>query len=220
MDGRGRTQKRRTGRTIDICYELVSEIWELAPNEQAKQVGHFCETLGAERRISNVKVYITDVKLDELKRRLARYVDDRLETFLMRAYQKSYSKNRFYSQFWGWVLKSEMFEEKEERAFALYDIFIDKRIPYYPLKKGLTMDEKTFDELRVKNANTIRKLRFILLNSFSQKTEEASLLLNEIQSAESDEEKVVLLAWVLDELRREGQYGYIRIRDIVNEILE
>ncbi len=29
-------QKRRTGRTIDICYELVSEIWELAPNEQAK----------------------------------------------------------------------------------------------------------------------------------------------------------------------------------------
>ena len=59
-----------------------------------------------------------------------------------------------------------------------------------------------------------------MFNSFNQKTEEASIILDEIIGLESYEDQVVVLASILGILRQEQKRVYDAIREMVDEISE
>ena len=70
----------------------------------------------------------------------------------------------------------------------------------------------------LKPANVL--LILILFNSFSQKTEEASIILDEIVGLDSYEDQVVVLASILGILRQEQKRVYDAIREMVEQISE
>jgi len=75
------------------------------------------------------------------------------------------------------------------------------------------MSEEDFREYRRQNKNSIAKTKFVLYNTYSQKTEEASILLDEITGRKSYEERVVLLVSILDTLRQEQRMLRKRLQE-------
>ena len=214
--------KKFSGRIIDLCYEIVDGIQENDFAEQVDIVGYFCETFGTVKSEKTLEIssHISDETLENLKELYGKFVDELLEATLKKAYNMGMDNSSFYQLLWGNIVKADMFGDVEEKSFALYYIVIDRRIPYFLLEKGMWMDDDTFKKCREKNLDVIKKMRFILFNSFSQKTEEASIILDEIVGLDSYEDQVVVLASILGILRQEQKRVYDAIREMVEQISE
>lgn len=78
------------------------------------------------------------------------------------------------------------------------------------LGKPLTMGQKDYKEYIEKNEANIKKLIYILKASYSQKTEEASVLLNFLESIENYNDRVVVFAQMIDILKRGGMAGILK----------
>lgn len=214
--------KMYSGRTIDLCYVILDGIKEYDFEEQVDIVCYFCEkfnTIDSEENIE-IPTHISDVKLEDLKELYGKYVDELLGVTLKKAYINEMDNFSFYQMLWGNIVKADMFGKIEEKAFALYYIVIDRRIPYYLLKKGMRMDRDAFEKYRNKNSDIIKKMGFILFNSFNQKTEEASIILDEILGLDSYEDRVVVLGSILWILRQEHKKVYDALRKRIEQTSE
>lgn len=207
-------------RVINLCYEIVNNIKDDDFQEQVKIISYFSETFGTIKSDKSLILdeIISKQEQDELKDEYGKYVDGILEASLKKAYNKSYSLEEFYTLLWGHFVKTEMLETTKEMSFALYYVVIDKKIPYFEIKKGLLMSNEIYDKLITKNKDVIAKIKFVLANSFKQKTEEASIILDEIIELESYEEQVVVLSSMIASMRKETQRIYDSIREMVSEL--
>lgn len=210
------------GKTIDLCYEIVDALEGESFEKQVKLIGYFCESYGYMRSDKTKKIapHISEDKLESLKELYGKLVNELLETTLKKAYETSADEDSFYQSLWGNIAKSGTFNGIDEKSFALYYMVIDRKIPYFLLKKGMKMDAEVFEDYIEKNIDIVKKLRFILFNSFSQKTEEASIIFDEIMGLESYEEQVVVFTSVLETLRQEQKKLYEVIRGILEEASE
>ena len=97
---------------------------------------------------------------------------------------------------------SEISAEDKARAYALFKILNDKRIPYFFFSDGLSMSN---DDYRVKCAELIRirqQIRFILsAEIFEQKTEKASYIVKIIDELETYQDKTIAMVFVINELQ-------------------
>ena len=135
---------------------------------------------------------------------------------LKKAYQNGYSAQEFYRSLWIGICNSGIITTLIERAFAMYYIAIDKKIPYFYLKSGVLMSNEEFRACMKKNEENLQKIRFILASEYSQKTEEASLVLNELINAESFEDQIIIMTGVLSILRSEQN----RMRKVIQKLNE
>ena len=83
--------------------------------------------------------------------------------------------------------------------------------PYVEIESPLSMSDEKFSEILEKNKDLIIKIRHILSLNFAQKTEVASLILNEIQKNKSFEEQSVILAVVLDDFTQRKVNGLMQM---------
>lgn len=79
---------------------------------------------------------------------------------------------------------------------------MDGRIPYFKLENGIKMSNDEFREISIQREKEIKKAIFILNSDFSQKTERCSLINKILDASESEEEKAVILAQVLNAMER------------------
>lgn len=98
----------------------------------------------------------------------------------------------FYSDLWDSFCKN--FSSDKELAFAFYYTVIDSAIPYQYLGKALSMSDEQFRKLSEENKPLIEKILYINKSHHTQRTEEASLLLNCLDEIEDREVKIVVLA--------------------------
>lgn len=105
----------------------------------------------------------------------------------------------FYDELWKkGIQNNPLFEQEDEKIYALYCVWMDRRIPYYKLDMGIRMPNEEYKEITVKNEARIRKAVFVINSDFSQKTERASLLNKILDESKSESEKAVILAQILD----------------------
>ncbi|MBQ3558421.1 MAG: hypothetical protein IJA07_02760 [Agathobacter sp.] len=205
-----RLMRKSSGRIIDLCYEVIDIVKNENFEEQVNQITFFLKNFDIEKDVDTVELTqrITNEEIENLKELYGEYVDSVLETAWKKAYNKSLKEEEFYELLWSGIIKSNILSEIEEISFALYYIIIDVRIPYFPLEQGLKMPEKDFKKVLVSNFEIFKKIRFILSSSFDQKTEEASIILNEIYKLKSEEERVVLLAAIINMFRKQQEEMY------------
>ena len=180
---------------------------------QAEVIQQICELFDDTESDASIELqdYISDKELEELRINDGELVNQILESNLKKAYLIESCEEEFYMFLWSEMVHT--FSELKDRAFALYYIIIDRRIPYFSVRKGLKMSEEDFREYRRQNKNSIAKTKFVLYNTYSQKTEEASILLDEITGRKSYEERVVLLVSILDTLRQEQRMLRKRLQE-------
>ena len=201
------------GKTINFSYEIVKQIEKTEMKNQAEVIQQICELFDDTESDASIELqdYISDKELEKLRINDGELVNQILESNLKKAYLIESCEEEFYMFLWSEMVHT--FSELKDRAFALYYIIIDRRIPYFSVRKGLKMSEEDFREYRRQNKNSIAKTKFVLYNTYSQKTEEASILLDEITGRKSYEERVVLLVSILDTLRQEQRMLRKRLQE-------
>ena len=210
------------GEFIDCCYIICSWCDEREYNfeEQAHCLEVLCDNYGKIKSTETkiVKSYISRERNEQLVKSYGKFVDEVLNTTLQKAYHNGYSREEFYKRLWIALCNCGIITTIIERAFAMYYIAIDRKVPYFYLKKGLLMSNEEYQKCLLENESAIQKIRFILYSDFSQKTEEASLIIDELINAKNYEDQVILMTSILNTMRNNEKRMYKLIQQLKDEV--
>lgn len=178
-------------------YELIIAQEETA---QSKIFQYVCEIWGTVNSSDEIDtpVKVTTVEYEWLKMLHGEMVDAALVSYIRKGLSQKWSREVFYEHFWKFIRENVMWETPEEKAFAIYYIAIDARTPYFNVGIGLKMNDDDFSHIQDEIFDVYRQFLFINAMEFEQKTEKASLIVNLIDSLDSQEAKTVLMARIID----------------------
>jgi hypothetical protein len=143
---------------------------------------------------------INSNELDDLKQSYGPIVDSSLK--MMAAANPP--ADEFYDQLYE-LIHNPIFKDEKTQAFALYWLLIDNRIPYFQLEQGLRLSDDDWRRLSEKVQPEKAKLNFILAIDFEQRSEEADLILRELDRLQGPERVRLMgfLMWVLRDMDRQ-----------------
>ena len=72
------------------------------------------------------------------------------------------------------------------------------------------MSQKDYEDYIEKNDENLRRLIYILKMNYRQKTEEASVFLNFIESIEDYKDRVVVFSRLIDMFKKSGMIGSLK----------
>lgn len=140
---------------------------------------------------------------EEKDRYVASYgklIDGSLEALL----RENLPAPEFYGRLWNVIQNNTILVSEKQKAFALYYIWIDARIPYFELEEGLTMSNKEYRDYIMQYEEILKKARFILFTPTNQKTQRASRVVTLLEEMPDDRAKAVLMAQILNMRAKAG----------------
>ena len=196
------------GQLYNLCYKIVDEsedlqrdfqyIWKKKKKSPEEKTIKIDEYISEEEHELTLKIY-----------------NEKIEGILSEVINKvNYgiiSPSNFYLELYNKLI--ENFKDKKQLAIAFERIIRDSRIPFVYLGRPLSMSGDDFKKCLEKNRDNINKIFYILKSGYSQKTEEASVLFNFIDSIKDYNDKVVVFASLIDILKNGG------IANILKDIL-
>ena len=206
------------GELIDLCLYFYNSVKDESYEQQVESFQVLCEEYGSIKSNETVvlKNTISERELDILTDQYGEYVNQVLNSLLKKSYNEGYSSHQFYHNLWAAFINGGIVTAEKEYAFAIYYIIIDKKIPYFVLEQGLRMDDQTFDNYMLVSQNVVAKLRFILNHGFTQKTEEASLIVQELTKLDTFEEQVIAMVAILSTMRDDQK----RLKKFLDRIMD
>lgn len=202
--------KHFDGKVYDLCYKIINESDDLEKDFQ-----YLCENLlelPQEKEVT-IKTYISEEEYEFIRK----IYDGRIEGILSEIINKvNYGilkQDQFYSELYQKLTQN--FTNKKELAVAFERVVADTRIPFIYLGKPLSMKQKDYAEGIKRNEENIKKIIYILKTNYSQKTEEASMALNLLESIEDYTDRVIVMAQIIDLLKRGGIAGILK--DLIAE---
>lgn len=186
--------KTSSGERIDIAYAIYNQIM-LADSDRIECFIYFLEN--SENVESSDEKHIERVFSEEEKYQYAndygKIIDGTLEALL----KKNYVKEKFYSELWKFIEENPLLDTEKIKAFTLFYIWIDARIPYYELDEGIKMSNDEYANIRQNMIEDIKKARFIIYSPSKQKTETASRLVKMLDDIKDDKGKAVFMAQIM-----------------------
>lgn len=169
------------GDSFDDAYNMYNIICKESDlDEQVSLFKYICENYGLEESNESFEVEHAPYKnmKEDLKEQYGAILNSVLKSYL----KENLEEIDFYTKLWRTITESYPFDSDSAKVFAVYYTIIDKRIPYFKLDEGCKyqLSNEKYRKLRDKYKKEILKTRFILSTELSQRTEKASLLLNEL----------------------------------------
>ena len=216
-----------TGKAFDVCDFLYRSILSKPQDQHVDLFQSACELFGTIRPRENAEVVSSEIasQVDFLRDTNGELLD-KLIVFNS---NKGLEEKEFYRTLWDIINNPQLFANEEDRSFAFFWIVIDSRIPYFRIDPSLmySMENEQFREIQRKYTVEKQRIRFILKTEIKQKTQRASVLLNELginipQNAGSEEyenyEKcLVQMVAIVQELERDKEKLLSVIKELRNE---
>ena len=157
---------------------------------------------------------------EETAKILHRQYSEVVDALFEQVLDQNLPEDQFYSKIWKMISESPSFEDNNAKAFALYYIWIDARIPYFQLENGLAMSNNEFRELSESLISSIQKARFIMHTSlFKQRTSRASVLLNLLDNFSDEKERAVLMAHIIS-FAVPSESHHTALRELLSKLIE
>ena len=177
-----------SGHVLDICYSLL-KILESHRDYSASGLKFFLtryEDIDTDKSKPVDPVFkIAQVEIFEKK------FGDVINKFIDEKAESKTQVDLFYVSLWDEILNGEKFTSEEEKAFAIYLALRNPRIPFFDLEDGLLMSDETYANTFRENFESVQKIRYILATRFDQKTQQASLLLDVLDTISKESRAVV-----------------------------
>ena len=197
---------------LDCSYDLYSIISSPNLDEEIKLIQYICNSCTPSPKDS---VFLDDGSLCEfihythadfsiIMSKYGGLIAGLLQNMVLRGYENSMDEYVFYHELWS-TIRNHISDDSKTRAFALFLILSDIRIPYFKLEKGLKITDEEFKLLRDSvDSEIFNLLRYIILcNAFEQKTEFASILLREIENTElNHDQRVFVMSLIIQLLEK------------------
>lgn len=198
-----------SGNRFDVCYDIFLEIETAEDEERVALFAYACKNFEkgyTDRTYVPEHRSITQSTFDDLKKTCVPIYNVLMDTTIEKAVSSNMDEHSFYREVWYSIVHNSYFDSEEKKVFVLLNIFMDFRIPYYPIERGLSMSESEYGETVDECDDAIQKAFFILSVDFPQKTMEASNLLDVILAQDEYGKQVVVLSKIIQEIRqREAQ---------------
>ena len=180
------------GRDIDLCYYVFESLKGLSKQDSAQGLKLFFE---------EIKVLEDDLK--QYHKIYAKYINELLNTLVKKAHLNNWTVDEFYNVLWEILINDRMFNEDNVCAFVILCLAQSPLLPYVELGKPVEMDNDKFSSLIQAQMMSIQKIQHILGLGLEQKTEVASLILDELLQVQDREKQIVLLAVIFDEVLKD-----------------
>ena len=176
------------GEIYDLCFEILKS----ASNKE-EAFEYTCKNLleKPEKGTIDIQGYFTKEEKDSYESLYGSTINALIDASIKKCNLGIISEDIFYLDLWQAFCKN--FITDKEQAFAFYYTVIDKSIPYQYLGKTISMSNEHFRQLSEENKLFIEKIKYIKRNRLTQRTEDASLVLNCLDEIEDREAKVVVL---------------------------
>lgn len=182
------------GERFDIAahvYDIISQ-----DSNSGEMLRYFLEN--ADDIESSEETEVEQYFAPNMIQKLHQQCGQMIEGTLTKLVGEDLSEEKFYDKLWEFIFENNLvLTREEEKRYALYQIWMDGRTPYFHLEPGYRMDNEDFKKICLNNRILMKKMRFILQVEFEQKTERSSLILKELKSCKTKEEQIVILAQVL-----------------------
>lgn len=188
---------------INLCAAAYSVISEAASEEQGQLLKEFI--IGYKQTPSDGKLDLPVIMENEEEHRFMRRYGKIVDGYLEDLQEKSPSEAQFYDELWKYIQYAPELTSKKIRVFALFDIVIDKRVPYIQIDRSsmLSMDNDEFRALnRQVGEERFAKLEYILNGSFEQQTQRASLVVKILEEIPDFKLKTVFMARLIAHFSR------------------
>lgn len=201
------------GETYDLCFEILKQY-----GESSEIFEYVCKNYLRRPKNGTIPIeqYFSKTEIDEYKSVYGDTVNGLLNSNVKKCNFGLIEPNNFYTSLWDAFCTN--FATPKEKAFAFYYTIIDATIPYQYLGKPISMSNERFKEILDKNKASIDKIRYIAESGYTQRTEEASLLLNCIEELEDLESKVVVLAQGMSLLNKPSIARHLDLDTLIKQI--
>lgn len=188
-----------------VVYKMIKEAEE--PQELLEYfLDKMCYLESSQEE--EVEAFFTAAQIQVLQKEF----DILLDGILNKLISKHLDKKAFYCELWKNLESDILFEKEEQKIYALYRIWIDKRIPYFQIEDGIKMSDEEFQKVTKKQNELLHEIVFVMNCSYIQKTERSGKLLGLLDKCEDNREKSVLLAYILDIAERNVLEAALRVR--------
>lgn len=205
-----------SGSRFEICYDIYTGLMSNKEEDRIELLSYACNHFGitdSDGSFSPCGSGISQNEVSDLRDEYGQTVDTLLDALLQKAIRVNMPTDLFYKDVWNLIIQNPIFGTEHEKAFALYYILIDTRIPYYPIRPGMEMNNSEFKTIIRECEEAIQKAKFVLAVDFPQKTMEASNLVDIILSQDDYKKQVVVMSKIVLELRD-------RNKRLLNDILD
>lgn len=190
--------KMYMGEDIDLCFYILQILRE--KDNPSIELKEFFENIG--RQKSNESLVLPKVigneEMDQMDSLYSKYINMFLKTLIEKAHLENWNKIKFYENLWNSLNTDLILENDKIRSFAIFKYAQSDLMPYIEIGKPLSMGGEEFSEILKANISVVHKIKHIVALNYSQKTEVASLILNEIMSIKTEKVQAVILAVALD----------------------
>lgn len=187
--------KTWSGEFEDLCFVLYDMLKNENETEQVDYFQMLCEMIGKIESDESIRVdtYFEEDEIDKLKELYGKFIDEAINAVRKKVVYSKSSTHEFYQLLWEMVMENSMLCTEKEKAFGLLWILADNGIPYYELGTPLTMENEEYGEIVENNKESIDRIKYILAIPFEQRTEVASLILQELLMQDDYKVQTVLL---------------------------
>lgn len=177
------------GEIYDLCFEILNNT-----SDQCAAFEYTCKNLlqKPEKGTIDIQKNFSKEEIDSYESLYGATINSLIKTSIKKCNLGIISEEFIYIDLWESFCK--IFTTNKERAFAFFYTVIDKTIPYQYLGKTISMSNERFRQLSEENQSFIEKIKYIKRNFLTERTEDASLVLNCLDEIEDREAKVVVLA--------------------------
>ena len=190
--------KTYAGEDIDLCFYILQVLKE--KDNSAAGLMDFFENIGFQKSNSSfiLPKVIGNEELAKMDSLYSKYINMFLKTLMEKAHLENWNKTKFYEYLWNSLNTDLILEDDRVRSFAMLRYAQSDLMPYIEVGKPLSMNDEEFSKILTENRSVVNKIKHIVALNYSQKTEVASLILNEVMSVKTEKERAVILAIALD----------------------
>jgi hypothetical protein len=182
------------GDKINICYLVYQEIVK-CEEYSGKLLQFFYENAEgiSSSKEKEAPVFFDEKEKDAYEDAYGKLADGIFEKLLKRRP----TNDEFYVEFWKYICMDDLFEDEKAKVFAVYYIWIDRRIPYFELTDGIQIEGKEYKKCIEKLLPQLQKVRFILATEHETWSEVGDWLIQILDTVNEPEEKAVLMSCIM-----------------------
>lgn len=180
---------------VNLCIKLVAKLEKVAAEQRGELLSFFFEKFDADPN-PDPDDLISKTELKELLLEYGPYTDDKLAWLI----EQNLTSREFYEELAEFIMRDPKLVNVIVRGVALFDLAIDRRLPYFPINLNEVEtigDFRFYQVLHHIGDNTTCELERTLIFPFKKISQLASAIIGIIQRTDNREEQIVLMSLVI-----------------------
>lgn len=204
----------------EIC-KLCMSLLEENPGTAQEGFEYFLTKISLPRYSpEEIPEELFDVKEDEIDPPTQERIRGMESQIIKELIFQDVSAETFYMEIWKRISDKLLVSDSYQKAFFLYRMWMDPRVPYYQLGLGHVMSKETYGECVKQVMLPYRKMLFAMNAGYPRRTQRISILMQIAEEIPDYEQRLVFWARTFEKLEKQIVGLRQRVQELEDEVRE